>query len=114
VGAAQLALMKPTAILINMARGPVIDQAALVEALRDRKITAAGLDVFETEPLGADHPLTKLPNVILSPHCAWYSEQSEFELRTKATQNVVDVMQGRLPTYHVNREVTPRFKPAGK
>jgi D-3-phosphoglycerate dehydrogenase len=114
VGAGQLALMKPTAILINTARGPVIDQAALIKALQDKKIAAAGLDVFETEPLGADHPFTRMPNVVLSPHSAWYSEQSEIELRTRTTQNVVDVMQGRLPTYHVNREVTPRFKPVGK
>ena len=111
VGAAQLALMKPTAILVNTARGPVIDQSALVAALQNGKIAAAGLDVFEVEPLPTGHPFTRLPNVVLSPHCAWYSEDSEHEIRTKATQNVVDVMQGRLPTYHVNREVTPRFEP---
>jgi D-3-phosphoglycerate dehydrogenase / 2-oxoglutarate reductase len=114
VGAAQLALMKPTAILINTARGPVIDEDALIKALQDQKIAAAGLDVFETEPLAAGHPFTRMSNVVLSPHSAWYSEQSEFELRTKTTQNVVDVMQGRLPTYHVNRDVTPRFKPVVK
>ena len=114
VGAAQLALLKPTAILINTARGPIIDQAALIDALLNKRIAAAGLDVFETEPLGPDHPFTRMPNVVLSPHCAWYSEESEFEIRTKATQNVVDVMQGRLPTYHVNREVSPRFTPVGK
>ncbi len=114
VGAAQFALMKPTAIVINTARGPVVDQAALVKALEEKRICAAGLDVVETEPLPAGHPFTKMPNVVLTPHSAFYSEQSEFEIRTKATQNVVDVIQGRLPTYHVNREVTPRFKLSGK
>ena len=114
VGAAQLALMKPTAFLINTARGPVIDQDALIKALQDKKIAAAGLDVFETEPLAVDHPFKRMPNVVLSPHSAWFSEQSEIELRTKTTQNVVDVMQGRLPIYLVNREVTPRFKPVAE
>jgi len=114
VGATELAWMKPSAILINTARGPVVDQSALVEALQSKKITAAGLDVFEVEPLPQDHPLIHLPNVVLSPHCAWYSEESEYEIRTKATQNVVDVMQGRLPTYHVNPDVKPRFTPLAK
>jgi len=111
VGAAQFALMKPTAYLVNTARGPVVDQAALVDALQAGSIAGAGLDVFEREPLGADHPLTAMPNVLLSPHCAWYSEESEVEIRSKAAQNVVDVFQGRLPAYHVNRDVQPRFSP---
>lgn len=111
VGAAQFALMKPSAYLINTARGPVVDQAALVDALQAGAIAGAGLDVFEREPLGADHPLAAMPNVLLSPHCAWYSEESEVEIRSKAAQNVVDVFQGRLPAYHVNRDVQPRFSP---
>ena len=68
IGKEQLALMKPTAILVNAARGAVVDEAALVEALTDGKIAGAGLDVFETEPLPPGHPLTKLDNVVLSPH----------------------------------------------
>ena len=68
IGKEQLALMKPTAILVNAARGAVVDEAALVEALNDGKIAGAGLDVFETEPLTPGHPLTKLDNVVLSPH----------------------------------------------
>ncbi len=68
IGREQLALMKPTAILVNAARGAVVDEAALLEALGDRKIAGAGLDVFEREPLPAGHPLTKLDNVVLSPH----------------------------------------------
>ena len=68
IGAEQLALMKPTAILVNTARGGVVDQNALLEVLREGRIAGAGLDVFETEPLPAGHPLTELDNVVLSPH----------------------------------------------
>jgi phosphoglycerate dehydrogenase-like enzyme len=68
IGAEQLALMKPTAILVNTARGSVVDQDALLEVLRAGRIAGAGLDVFETEPLLAGHPLTELENVVLSPH----------------------------------------------
>jgi len=66
----RLALMKPTALFINTARGPIVDEAALVEALRERRIAAAGLDVFDVEPLPPNHPFKSLDNVILTPHCA--------------------------------------------
>ncbi|MBL1270289.1 MAG: C-terminal binding protein [Halomonas sp.] len=102
---AQFAAMKPTAIILNTARGPVVDEDALVRALKDGQIAGAGLDVFEAEPIGADHPLLSLPNVITSPHCAWYSEGSEFEIRSKTAQNIVDVLQGREPTYLANPAV---------
>ena len=68
VGAAELALMKPTALLINTARGPIVDEQALIEALRERRIAGAGLDVFEQEPLPEKHPLRELDNVVLTPH----------------------------------------------
>ena len=68
IGKEQLALMKPSAFLINVARGAVVDEAALVDALQDRRIAGAGLDVFEVEPLSPGHPLTRLDNVVLSPH----------------------------------------------
>jgi phosphoglycerate dehydrogenase-like enzyme len=71
VGAAQLSLMKPTSYLVNIARGPVVDEQALVVALQQRKIGGAGLDVYELEPLPADHPLTVLDNVVLTPHIGW-------------------------------------------
>ncbi|MBI3278773.1 MAG: glycerate dehydrogenase [Acidobacteria bacterium] len=70
IGRRELEQMKPTAILVNTARGPIVDEEALVEALARRRIAAAGLDVFETEPLPAGHPLTRLDNVVLTPHCA--------------------------------------------
>ena len=62
--------MKPTAVLVNVGRGPVVDEAALVSALEGRRITGAALDVFETEPLAPGHPFWRLPNLLLSPHCA--------------------------------------------
>ncbi|KIN17005.1 C-terminal binding protein [Vreelandella titanicae] len=106
----QFAAMKSTALILNTARGPVIDEAALVRALKEGQIAGAGLDVFEVEPIGADHPLLSLPNVIVSPHCAWYSEGSEFEIRSKTAQNVVDVLQGREPTYLANPAVRDYLK----
>jgi D-3-phosphoglycerate dehydrogenase len=70
LGSREFGLMKPTAILINTARGAIVDESALIEALRSRRIAGAGLDVFEMEPLPQDHPLTQLDNVVLTPHCA--------------------------------------------
>jgi phosphoglycerate dehydrogenase-like enzyme len=69
----QFQLMKPTAYLINIGRGAIVDLADLTAALAAKEIAGAGLDVFETEPLPADHPLWKMPNVILTPHVAGYS-----------------------------------------
>jgi D-3-phosphoglycerate dehydrogenase len=71
VGAAQLALMKPTSYLVNIARGPIVDEAALVAALEGRQIAGAGLDVYDVEPLPTDHPFTRLDNVVLTPHIGW-------------------------------------------
>ncbi len=74
ISEAELALMKPTAVIINVGRGPVIDEAALVRALKDRVIRGAALDVFDEEPLPAGHPFYSLDNVLLSPHCADHTE----------------------------------------
>jgi D-3-phosphoglycerate dehydrogenase / 2-oxoglutarate reductase len=71
VGASELALMKPTAYIVNIARGPIIDEAALISALQQHRIGGAGLDVYDREPLPADHPFTKLDNVVLTPHIGW-------------------------------------------
>ena len=73
---ADIARMKPSAYLINTARAPIVDQAALLRALQDRKIAGAGLDVFETEPLPTDHPYRKLANVVITPHLGYVSEQN--------------------------------------
>jgi D-3-phosphoglycerate dehydrogenase len=74
VGAAEFALMKPTAYLVNTSRGPLVDEAAMIDALRGNKIAGAGLDVFDIEPLPLDHPLRKLDNTVLTPHLGYVTE----------------------------------------
>jgi phosphoglycerate dehydrogenase-like enzyme len=76
IGASELALMKPTAFLVNTSRGPIVEEAALLAALRDRKIAGAGLDVYDVEPLPLAHPLRKLDNVVLTPHLGYASQQN--------------------------------------
>src|SRR5262249_5029697 len=76
IGAKELGLMKPSAYIINTSRGPIIDEAALLTALRDRRIAGAGLDVFDIEPLPTDHPLRKMDNVVLTPHLGYVSLQN--------------------------------------
>lgn len=102
IGSRELSLMKKTAILINTSRGPLLEEKAVAEALANGKIAAAGLDVFEAEPLPAESPLRQLDNVILSDHTGWYSEESVTELKTKAAQNVLAVLNGGKPIYPVN------------
>jgi len=76
VGAKEIGLMKPTAYIINTSRGPIIDEAALLAALRDKKIAGAGLDVFDIEPLPLNHPLRKMDNAVITPHLGYVSEQN--------------------------------------
>jgi D-3-phosphoglycerate dehydrogenase len=104
IGAAQLAMMRPDAYLINMARGPIVDQAALYDALVNHRIAGAGLDVLEYEPPAPDEPLLKLENVIITPHTSSWSRESLIQLRRGTAQNVVDVLQDRLPRSVVNRK----------
>ena len=93
--AAAFATMKRGAILVNTSRGGVVDTAAMVAALESGQLHGAGLDVLEEEPIGTDHPLTRLDNVILTPHTAFYSEESYTELKRRTAQNAVDVLRGR-------------------
>ena len=95
IGASQLAKMKSTAILINTARGKIIDETALVEALRVMKIAGAGLDVFEREPLPLDSPLLELGNVVLTPHIAFLSEESIDECTYVCVENVEMFAKGQ-------------------
>lgn len=103
VDEAALRWMKPTAFLINTARGRIVDDRALVRALERGWIAGAALDVLPTEPPAPDHPLRRLPNVILTPHVAFYSEESLQELQRKAAEEVVRVLTGQPPRYPVNR-----------
>ncbi len=105
-----LAVMKPTAYLINTSRGPVVDEEALVAALRQGRLAGAGLDVFETEPLPADSPLRRLDNVILTHHSAWYSEGSIVELKETAARQVVQILQGRRPDYELIETWEQRYR----
>jgi len=94
VGAAQLARMKPTSYLINIARGPIVDEAALVDALTRRAIAGAGLDVFDIEPLPVDHPLTRLENVVLTPHIGWGTDDNFGLMVENLTDAVIKYLDG--------------------
>lgn len=94
--------MKPTAMVINTSRGPIIDEQALFRALSEGWIDSAGLDVFETEPVPNDHPLLQLENITVSGHTGFYTEESIRELKTKAAENVKAVLAGGKPPYPVN------------
>jgi D-3-phosphoglycerate dehydrogenase len=95
--------MKPTAVIVNTARGALIDEAALVEALRAERILGAGIDVYESEPPTPDNPLFGLDNVVLSDHTGWYSEESVTELQTQAAQELARVLGGNQPLNWLNR-----------
>jgi len=99
---AALNKMKNTAILVNTSRGAAIDTQALVNALRQGQILGAGLDVFENEPLPADHPLVGMTNVILTSHVAWYSKDSTRDLQSGAAEEVRRVLSGEKPINWVN------------
>jgi phosphoglycerate dehydrogenase-like enzyme len=75
VGAADLARMKPTSYLVNTARGPIVDEAALLQTLQQKKIAGAAVDVFSVEPLPVDHPFRKLDNIVLTPHLGYFTEE---------------------------------------
>ena len=109
IGKRALSLMKPAAILVNTARGPIVDSHALLTALDRGKLAAAGLDVFEEEPLPKDSPLRTHPRIILSDHTAWYSEESQTQLQKAAAEEVVRVCTGGLPTSLANPEVLHRL-----
>ena len=100
----EFALMKPAAVLINTARGPVVDEAALIEALKAKRIAFAALDVTTQEPPAADNPLRQMNNVILTPHVAWYSGRSAQLLGEKVGRDIVRVFRGYLPESLVNPE----------
>ncbi len=107
IGTQELRLMKPTAILINTARGPVVDTTALYEALKNGEIAAAGLDVTDPEPLPADHPLLQLENCLVTPHIASSSQATRARMAHMAVNNVIAGLRGEPLPYCVNPAVYP-------
>jgi D-3-phosphoglycerate dehydrogenase len=105
IGERELRLMKPTAVLINTARGPIVDETALVRALTEGWIAGAAIDVLEREPPDASHPLLALDNAIVTPHVAFASEAAVADLRTRAAEHVAQVLRGETPTNLINPAV---------
>ncbi len=105
IGREQFAWMKKTAVFVNTSRGPIVDQQALADALATRQIYAAGIDVFEREPIPRDDPLLKLDNIVIAPHIASASIPTRTRMAIIAAQNLVAVLQDRPPPHPVNPEV---------
>ena len=105
IGQRELTRMKPTAFLINTSRGGIVDEQAVAVALKENRLGGAALDVLSPEPPPRDHPLRQAPNVILTPHLAFYSRESVIELQTKAAEEVARALRGESPRSPVNREV---------
>lgn len=110
VNARTLSLMKPTAYLINTSRGPMVDCDALVDALRQKKIAGAAIDVFDVEPPPPDHPLFSLDNVILTPHIGWASVEAGWEIRKSILDDILAAAAGRPARCVVNKEVLNKHK----
>ncbi len=103
INAQSLALMKPGAFLINTARGPLVDEDALLAAIQSGKIAGAGIDVFWVEPPSNDHPFLHEPRIIVTPHTGWYSEESRVDVRHKAAEEVARVLRGEKPIAPANQ-----------
>ena len=110
INARTLGLMKPTAVLVNTARGPLVDQAALYGALVGGQIAAAALDVTDPEPMPRDDPLLRLANVVVTPHIASASEATRSRMAMLAAENLAQALSGRLPRHAVNREIAQQWR----
>jgi phosphoglycerate dehydrogenase-like enzyme len=102
LGEREFRTMKSSAYLINVSRGEIIDEPALINALRNGWIAGAGLDVFDSEPLAAHHPLRTMPNVVITPHLAWYTQEAAARQSRQAADAVLDILGGRRPRSVVN------------
>jgi D-3-phosphoglycerate dehydrogenase len=105
ISAEALAMMKPTAYLINVARGPIVDEKALIETLRKGGIAGAALDVFDQEPVDPANPLLAMDNVIVTPHSLCWTDECFHNMASTGLRSIVDVLGGRVPEFLVNREV---------
>ncbi len=110
VNAAALGRMKQGAVLVNVARGPLVVEEALIEALESGRLGGAALDVFDTQPLAADHPLTRLPNVILTPHMAGITEESMLRMGQGVVAEARRILGGGLPVNLCNPSVVPAYR----
>ncbi|HUV24933.1 MAG TPA: C-terminal binding protein [Methanomassiliicoccales archaeon] len=108
IGEREISLMKENAVIINVARGGIVDENALLNALEEKRIMGAGLDVFEKEPVDLLGPLVQHERLICTPHAAWNSIESEKERRQKSAEDVIRALQGKVPKYLVNRKVLDR------
>ena len=108
IGEKEFKQMKPTAYFINVARGPIVDEAALIKALQGKWIAGAGLDVFEKEPVDSENPLLKMNNVVVTPHSAFYSDAAFKRLRISVGQEAARVLSGQWPKNVVNKTVKPK------
>jgi phosphoglycerate dehydrogenase-like enzyme len=104
ISATRLAMMKPTAFLISTARGPLVDQKALYEALRDKRIAGAALDVFEQEPVDPNDPILRLPNVVVTPHALCWTDECETTMGQLVLESIQEVASGKAPRNAVNPE----------
>jgi phosphogluconate 2-dehydrogenase len=102
IGAEQFALMRPESIFINISRGKVVDEVAMIEALRSKRIRAAGLDVFEREPLNHDSPLLQLSNVVATPHMGSATHETREAMARCAVENLLAALNGQRPANLVN------------
>ena len=114
IGAREFGLMKRSAFFINTARGPVVDEAALTQALVDKRIAAAAIDVFEQEPTPADNPLLTLDNVIVAPHAVCHTDECMRLLGESAFSSAVELASGRRPRYVVNTDALAHPSWGGK
>ena len=120
IGAEELAKMKPTSYLINVARGPIVDEKALIDVLQKRRIAGAGLDVFEQEPVDPANPLLAMDNVIVTPHSLCWTDECFHNMASTGLRSIVDALNGRVPEFLVNRAVLQHaraatwFRPRGQ
>jgi D-3-phosphoglycerate dehydrogenase len=112
IGAEELAKMKPTSYLINVARGPIVDEKALIDVLQKRRIAGAGLDVFEQEPVDPANPLLAMDNVIVTPHSLCWTDECFHNMASTGLRSIVDALNGRVPEFLLNRAVLQHARAA--